>query len=151
MKQTTRAASLLVGALGGAGGDRRRGGDLAAAACPAPQRAKPLPPPRAVRSDSQLMGWAFLSAALSTGLAALGAGYAVARVGSAAVGAVAEKPELVRPRAGAGRPRRRHRDLRPDRLDTHFEPDRVSRSGCQGDETWSSRSSPMRSPRWVGA
>jgi V/A-type H+-transporting ATPase subunit K len=40
------------------------------------------------------MGWAFLGAALSTGLAALAAGYAVARVGSAAVGAVAEKPEL---------------------------------------------------------
>ncbi len=44
--------------------------------------------------DPQLMGWAFLGAALSTGLAALAAGYAVARVGSAAVGAVAEKPEL---------------------------------------------------------
>lgn len=44
--------------------------------------------------DPQLIGWAFLGAALSTGLAALAAGYAVARVGSAAVGAVAEKPEL---------------------------------------------------------
>jgi V/A-type H+/Na+-transporting ATPase subunit K len=44
--------------------------------------------------DPQIMGWAFLGAALSTGLAALAAGYAVARVGSAAVGAVAEKPEL---------------------------------------------------------
>jgi V/A-type H+-transporting ATPase subunit K len=42
----------------------------------------------------QLAGWAFLAAALSTALAALGAGYAVARVGSAAVGAIAEKPEL---------------------------------------------------------
>jgi len=48
----------------------------------------------AVRIDPQLLGWAFVSAALSTGLAALGAGYAVGRVGSAAVGAVAEKPEL---------------------------------------------------------
>jgi V/A-type H+-transporting ATPase subunit K len=46
------------------------------------------------RLDSQLTGWAFISAALSAGLAALGAGFAVARVGSAAVGAVAEKPEL---------------------------------------------------------
>ncbi len=53
---------------------------------------QPAPPSSA--RISQLMGWAFLSAALSTGLAALGAGYAVARVGSAAVGAVAEKPEL---------------------------------------------------------
>ncbi|MGA2708852.1 MAG: ATP synthase subunit C [Steroidobacteraceae bacterium] len=48
----------------------------------------------AVRADPQLMGWAFMSAALSTGLAALAAGFAVARVGSGAVGAVAEKPEL---------------------------------------------------------
>jgi len=45
-------------------------------------------------SDLHLMGLAFVSAALSAGLAALGAGYAVAHVGSAAVGAVAEKPEL---------------------------------------------------------
>jgi V/A-type H+/Na+-transporting ATPase subunit K len=46
------------------------------------------------RPDPQLVGWAFISAALSTGLAALAAGFAVARVGSGAVGAVAEKPEL---------------------------------------------------------
>jgi V/A-type H+/Na+-transporting ATPase subunit K len=37
---------------------------------------------------------AFIAAALSTALGALGAGYAVGRVGSAAVGTVAEKPEL---------------------------------------------------------
>ena len=35
-----------------------------------------------------------LAAALATGLAALGAGYAVAKVGTAAIGALAEKPEL---------------------------------------------------------
>lgn len=35
-----------------------------------------------------------LAAGLSTALAALGAGYAVGKVGSAAVGALAEKPEL---------------------------------------------------------
>jgi V/A-type H+-transporting ATPase subunit K len=39
-------------------------------------------------------GLGLLAAALSTGLAALGAGYAVAKVGAAAVGALAEKPEL---------------------------------------------------------
>jgi V/A-type H+/Na+-transporting ATPase subunit K len=44
--------------------------------------------------DTQYVGWALLAAALSTALATLGAGYAVARVGSAAIGAVAEKPEL---------------------------------------------------------
>ena len=48
----------------------------------------------AARLDTQFAGWALVAAALSTALAALGAGYAVARVGSAAVGAIAEKPEL---------------------------------------------------------
>jgi V/A-type H+-transporting ATPase subunit K len=41
--------------------------------------------------DSQ---WVFIGAALATGLSSLGAGFAVARVGTAAVGALAEKPEL---------------------------------------------------------
>jgi V/A-type H+-transporting ATPase subunit K len=44
--------------------------------------------------NPQIVAWGLLAAALSTGLAALAAGYAVARVGSAAVGAIAEKPEL---------------------------------------------------------
>ncbi|MFO1324427.1 MAG: ATP synthase subunit C [Burkholderiales bacterium] len=38
--------------------------------------------------------WGLLAAALATALAALGAGFAVAKVGAAAVGALAEKPEL---------------------------------------------------------
>lgn len=40
-------------------------------------------------------GWAMIGAAIAAGLATLGAGYAVAVVGSAAVGALAEKPELL--------------------------------------------------------
>ena len=44
--------------------------------------------------NPQIVAWGLVAAALSTGLAALAAGYAVARVGSAAVGAIAEKPEL---------------------------------------------------------
>jgi len=40
------------------------------------------------------LAWGLAAAALSTALGAIGAGYAVARVGSAAVGAIAEKPEL---------------------------------------------------------
>ena len=44
-------------------------------------------------SSPEVMKWAFLSAALVTGLASLGAAYAVAVVGGAAMGAVAEKPE----------------------------------------------------------
>ena len=39
-------------------------------------------------------GYGFLAAAISTALAALGAGFAVAKVGAAAIGALAEKPEL---------------------------------------------------------
>ncbi len=38
--------------------------------------------------------WLFIGAALATAASSLGAGFAVARVGTAAVGALAEKPEL---------------------------------------------------------
>ncbi|MBF0284230.1 MAG: H+transporting two-sector ATPase C subunit [Magnetococcales bacterium] len=41
------------------------------------------------------VGWGYLAAALATGLSSLAAGYAVANVGSAAIGAVTEKPELL--------------------------------------------------------
>jgi len=39
--------------------------------------------------------WAMMAAAIAAGLSALAAGYAVSTVGSAAVGALAEKPELL--------------------------------------------------------
>lgn len=39
-------------------------------------------------------GLAFIAAALATGISSLGASYAVASVGAAAIGALAEKPEL---------------------------------------------------------
>jgi V/A-type H+-transporting ATPase subunit K len=39
--------------------------------------------------------WGYASAAAAAALSAIGAGYAVAQVGSAAVGALAEKPELM--------------------------------------------------------
>ncbi len=38
-------------------------------------------------------GVAFIAVALSTGLAAMGAGYAIAHAGAAAMGAITEKPE----------------------------------------------------------
>lgn len=38
--------------------------------------------------------WVFIGAALATGMSSLGAGWAVAKVGTAAVGALAERPEL---------------------------------------------------------
>lgn len=40
------------------------------------------------------VGYGFLAAAIATAFAALGAGFAVAKVGAAAIGALAEKPEL---------------------------------------------------------
>ncbi|MFA4992087.1 MAG: ATP synthase subunit C [Candidatus Omnitrophota bacterium] len=45
-------------------------------------------------ADPNVVRWAFLSAAIVTGLSALAAGIAVAYVGSSAVGAMSEKPEL---------------------------------------------------------
>lgn len=45
--------------------------------------------------DPGVRQWAFAAAAIAAGLSTLGAGYAVAIVGSAAVGALAEKPELL--------------------------------------------------------
>ena len=45
--------------------------------------------------DPEVLKWGFVAAALATGLSSLAAGYAVAQVGSAAVGALAEKPELM--------------------------------------------------------
>lgn len=45
--------------------------------------------------DPGVRQWAFVAAAAAAGLGTLGAGYAVAIVGSAAVGALAEKPELL--------------------------------------------------------
>ncbi len=45
--------------------------------------------------DPAVMIWGFAAAAASAGLSAAAAGYAVAQVGSAAVGALAEKPELM--------------------------------------------------------
>lgn len=46
-------------------------------------------------SNPETLKWAFISAAGAAGLATLAAGYAVAVVGSAAIGAVTEKPELL--------------------------------------------------------
>lgn len=45
--------------------------------------------------DPGVIQWGFAAAALSAGLSAAAAGYAVAQVGSAAIGALAEKPELM--------------------------------------------------------
>jgi len=46
-------------------------------------------------AESTTASWAMMAAALAVSTSTLAAGYAVAVVGSAAVGAVAEKPELI--------------------------------------------------------
>lgn len=53
------------------------------------------PPERqaAVTLAPEVVKWGFMAAAVVAGLSALGAAYAVAVVGAAAMGAVAEKPE----------------------------------------------------------
>lgn len=48
----------------------------------------------AFRLDATAWAWGLVGAALATGLSSLGAGLAVGKVGAAAVGALAEKPEL---------------------------------------------------------
>jgi V/A-type H+-transporting ATPase subunit K len=45
--------------------------------------------------DPQTLSWGLAAAAAATALSSLAAGYAVAKVGTAAVGALAEKPELM--------------------------------------------------------
>jgi V/A-type H+-transporting ATPase subunit K len=49
----------------------------------------------AAAANPDVLRWAFVAAAAAAGLSTLAAGYAVAVVGSAAVGALAEKPELL--------------------------------------------------------
>lgn len=44
--------------------------------------------------DPGVLQWGYMAAALATGLSALAAGIAVGGVGAAAIGAIAEKPEL---------------------------------------------------------
>ncbi len=45
-------------------------------------------------TGAEVWGFGMLAAALATAMSSLGAGFAVAKVGTAAVGALAEKPEL---------------------------------------------------------
>jgi V/A-type H+-transporting ATPase subunit K len=47
------------------------------------------------KTGQEWMGLAPLGAGLAVGLACIASGFAVARIGSAAVGAVSEKPELM--------------------------------------------------------
>jgi len=46
------------------------------------------------KEQADISKWAFVAAAVAFGLGALGAGFAISHVGAAAMGAVAEKPEV---------------------------------------------------------
>ncbi len=46
------------------------------------------------KTDSDSMKWGLIAAAIAFGFGAIGAGIAIANVGAAAMGAIAEKPEL---------------------------------------------------------
>ena len=59
---------------------------------PASAGAQAAGAPSAMPADA--WRWGLMAAALSTGLSSLAGGYAVARLGTAAVGALAEKPDL---------------------------------------------------------
>jgi V/A-type H+-transporting ATPase subunit K len=50
---------------------------------------------QAAAAGASAQSWGLVAAALATGLSSLAAGYAVAMVGAAAVGALTEKPELM--------------------------------------------------------
>ncbi len=45
--------------------------------------------------DPSIVRWGFVAAAIATGMSSLAAGYAVGMVGSAGMGTLAEKPELL--------------------------------------------------------
>jgi len=49
---------------------------------------------QAMRLETGAWQWGYMAAALATGLSSLAAAYAVASVGGAAMGVLAEKPEL---------------------------------------------------------
>ena len=48
-----------------------------------------------VGAGKDATSWGYIAAALAVGVACIASGYAVARIGSAGIGAVTEKPELM--------------------------------------------------------
>ena len=79
---TLLLAGLLVGGLG-------------LTQCLGQEAAAPAAASEAAKAVGEARGYDFLAIAITVGLACIGAGIAVGRVGSAALGAVVEKPELM--------------------------------------------------------
>lgn len=93
LSATILAAGLIVGGLGLKESLAQETPALQpAAAAPASPAAAPA---EAKADRGMVAAYDFLAVALCVGMACLGAGYAVAKVGSAALGAVTEKPELM--------------------------------------------------------
>lgn len=90
MNRTHRTLRLLVWTGGGLAFAALIVVGIAASAL-----AQTPPTAPAAATDPQVLRWALFSAALAVGLSSLAAAYAVGRVGSAAVGALTEKPELM--------------------------------------------------------
>ena len=63
-------------------------------ASPAAQAAAEAGAGTAIRLPAEVWTWGLMAAAAATALSALAAGFAVAKVGTAAIGALAERPEL---------------------------------------------------------
>lgn len=82
MRRFGLALLLLIAATGAA--------SLLLILAPAAAAAAAAPPP----AERLISGWGLVAAALATAMSSLGAGIAVAKVGTAAVAALAEKPEL---------------------------------------------------------
>jgi V/A-type H+-transporting ATPase subunit K len=61
---------------------------------PAAQAEQAYVPKSYTPEEARVIGWGFAAAAFATGIGSVGAGIAVAYVGSAALGAIGEKPEL---------------------------------------------------------
>ena len=59
-----------------------------------PAAAQTAPAAPAAGLPAEAVRWALMAAALATGVSSLAGGYAVAKLGTAAVGTLAEKPEL---------------------------------------------------------
>jgi V/A-type H+-transporting ATPase subunit K len=78
MKQKLAQALAWMGGLGVGLAAQTTAGEPAAAAAAAGQGAS----------------WKYIAAAIAVGLACIGSGIAVGRIGAAAMGAMAEKPEL---------------------------------------------------------
>jgi V/A-type H+-transporting ATPase subunit K len=88
MKLSHKFVAALVGLAAVLG----LGATVLLVAAPLALAAGTAAPPSAAAADA----WSFglLAAALATALSSLGAGFAVGKVGTAAIGALAEKPEL---------------------------------------------------------